>query len=70
MTLVSWLSDDLPTGRYVLAGIAGVYLGGKKDGEQELFAGAPSASFVLTDRKGDVAPSKQDAPRVTGLDWE
>lgn len=70
MTLVSWLSDDLPTGRYVLAGIAGVYLGGKKHGEEFLFASSPSASFVLTDRKGNVAAPKQDAPRVTGLGWE
>lgn len=70
MTLVSWLSDDLPTGRYVLQGVAGVYLGGKKDGEEVLLEGSPSASFVLTDRTGKVATAKADAPRVMGLTWE
>ncbi len=69
MTLVSWLSDDLPTGRYVLQEITGVCLGGKKDGEEVLLEGSPSASFVLTDRAGETAAPKGDAPRVTGLTW-
>lgn len=70
MTLVSWMADELPTGRYVLQGVTGVYLGGKKDGKEVLLAGSPQASFVLTDRKGGVETLKQDAPRVTGLGWE
>ena len=70
MTLVSWLADELPTDRYVLQGITGVYLAGKKDLEEELFGGSPKTSFVLTDRAGKVAAPKQDAPRVTGLAWE
>lgn len=70
MTLVSWLADDMPTGRYVLVGITGVYLGGKKDGEEVPLAGDPEASFVLTDRAGSVAPAaRPDVPRVTGLGW-
>jgi hypothetical protein len=73
MALVSWLSDDLPTGRYVLCGVAGVYLGGKRDGEEEFFAGVPGGAgygFVLTDRAGGVAAPKPNAPRITGLAWE
>ena len=69
MTLVSWLADELPMGRYVLAGITGVYLGGKRDGEEVLFGGAPSASFVLMGRAGNVAAPKL-TPRVTGLGCE
>ncbi len=57
-------------GRYVLTGITGVYLGGKKDGEEELFGGSAKTSFVLTDRVGKVATAKADAPRVMGLTWE
>ena len=69
ITLVSWFSDDLPTGRYRLQGIQGTYLGGKQDGEEVMLAGTPALSFVLADRAGKVVKSDPDAPRVRGVEW-